>query len=170
MSETEPVANPEINWPPRYAPDKVPVHVRNELFIPAAPASIWAWLIRAPLWPTWYANSARVRAVGDEPLIDLNRGCRFRWMTFDVAIESCVMEFEPESRIAWDAQGVGVDAYHAWLIEPQAGGCRVLTEESQYGWGARLMHLLRPQRMYDGHDLWLRSLAIQCRMGLPPEI
>lgn len=170
MGNASELADAGILWPARYAPDHVPVHVRNERFIPAPPELVWAWLIRAPLWPTWYANSHHVRSVDGTSMDDLALGSQFRWETFSVAIKSRVMEFVPNERIAWDAKGFGVDAYHAWLLRPEAEGCHVLTEESQHGLGARLMHFLFPHRMYDGHDLWLRSLEIKCRSGRPPEI
>lgn len=157
---------PAIRWPARFHPDHAPVHVVNELFIPASPEHIWAWLVRAPLWPTWYANS-QVDWVNGESR-DLALGVEFQWKTFGVGIKSCVQEFVPGERIAWSGIGFGADVYHAWLLIPQAGGCKVLTEESQHGWGARLMHFLRPHRMFDGHALWLKSLSIQSQTGMPP--
>lgn len=159
-----------ILWPPRYAPDRVPVHVSNQRTISATPELVWAWLTRAPLWPTWYANARHVRSADGGLMDDLAQGSEFRWETFGVAIKSRVLEFVPYERIAWDAKGFGVDAYHAWLLTPQGEGCHVLTEESQHGLGARLMNFIFPHRMYDGHDLWLRSLEIKCRSGRPPEI
>lgn len=157
-----------IRWPARFHPDRAPVHMRNDLFIPAPAPVIWAWLVREPLWPTWYANS-QADWIRDHSR-DLGPGVHFHWKTFGVSIDSCVREFEPCERIAWDGTGFGVQVYHAWLIVPERGGCRVQTEESQYGWGARLMNLLQPQRMYDGHELWLKSLAIQAARGMPPPL
>jgi uncharacterized protein YndB with AHSA1/START domain len=162
--------NTGIIWPKRFAPDQAPVHVSNQRFIPVPPAVVWAWLVRAPLWPIWYANSHHVRFADGAPFADLAAGSRFRWETFGVAIQSEVLEFVATERIAWSAKGFGVDAYHAWLLLPEGDGCRVLTEESQYGWGARLMNFLFPNRMSDGHDLWLKSMEIQCRQGFPPAL
>ena len=159
-----------INWPARYHPDASPVHVRNEILIPADVRQVWAWLCRAPLWPTWYPNSHRVRAADGSRLGDLALGSVFRWTTFSVPIESRVMECIPLQRLAWDARGVGLDVYHAWLLVPSNGGTLVITEESQHGWGARLVNFMFPHRMYEGHDVWLRSLAIQCSKGEPPAI
>lgn len=159
-----------IQWPAHYHPDVAPVHVRNELFIPADISLVWAWLCRAPLWPTWYPNAHRVRAADGSRLGDLALGTVFRWTTFSVPIESRVLECVPQQRLAWDAKGMGLDAYHAWLLTPSKGGCIVLTEESQHGWGARLVNFLLPHRMWEGHDVWLRSLSIQCSKGKPPAI
>ena len=156
-----------IRWPEHYDPKHAPVHVRNELAIAAPPESVWAWLVRAAAWPRWYPNSADVRIEGGGG--ELALGARFRWRTFGVAIRSQVKEFVAPERLAWDARGLGVDAYHAWWIERVPGGCRVVTEETQHGFAARLGALLLPRRMSRGHDLWLARLAAQATSG-PPEI
>jgi hypothetical protein len=80
---------------------------------------------------------------------------------------SRVEEFVPAERIAWTARGTGVEAYHAWLLTPVADGCRVLTEETQYGWLARAGRLLLPNRMHTQHQRWLDALAGQAMGGSP---
>ena len=133
-----------------------------------APADVvWTWLIRAHLWPTWYANAEDVTFLEGEPP-DLGPGVRFRWKTFGVTLESRVLEFVPTERIAWDARGNGVDAYHAWVISKMPRGSHVLTEETQHGWLARLGSVLMPQRMRRYHQLWLEELARKAAGGLPP--
>jgi hypothetical protein len=156
-----------VQWPPHYAPSKAPVHVRNELDMNAPPDVVWAWLIRAQLWPTWYANSARVVFL-DGPGPDLMPHTRFRWRTFGIGLESKVREFVPAERIAWDARALGVDAYHAWVISPMSRGSHVLTEETQYGWLARLGDFLMPWRMHRYHQLWLEQLRDRAASGFPP--
>ena len=155
----------DIHWPERYRPDRCPVHVRNEIVVAAPADRVWAWLLAAPLWPTWYPHSSKVRL---EAGTRLQAGTRFTWRTFGVAIRSTVVEFEAPARIAWNAYGLGVDAYHAWLIEPAAGGTRILTEETQYGWAARLNTLFLPNRMHHFHQVWLENLGRQAAAGLPP--
>jgi hypothetical protein len=86
-----------------------------------------------------------------------------------VAIRSKVIEFQSPERIAWDAFGLGVDACHAWLIEPVAGGTRILTEETQHGWAARLNALFMPKRMHRFHQVWLENLGERAAQGLPPD-
>jgi uncharacterized protein YndB with AHSA1/START domain len=158
---------PEIHWPDRYAPQKSPVHVRNELSMAAPPDRVWAWLTRAALWPIWYSNSAKVRFLdGSGP--DLKMGTRFRWKTFDVTITSTVLEYVPEERIAWDAHALGVDAYHAWVLQPSPQGCHVLTEETQHGFLARAGKLLLPNRMSERHQIWLEGLERKAQAGFPP--
>jgi uncharacterized protein YndB with AHSA1/START domain len=164
--------NPDrIAWPARYAPGNAPVHVRNERTMRVSPEAVWSTLVRAARWPEWYPNASHLRFLRGSPP-DLAAGTTFSWKTFGIPIVSTVLEFVPSERIAWDAQGLGVDAYHAWIIHPSAEGCHVLTEETQHGWLARLGNLLFPRRMYRGHELWLDSLertASGGRAAIPPE-
>ena len=156
-----------IIWPDRYAPDRKAVQVRNEIAIGAPPSVVWAWLIRAKLWPEWYPNSRDVEIDGGTP--DLSLGASFRWRTFGVLVRSTVREFVPQARIAWDGAAILLDVYHAWLIEPRHDGCWVLTEENQNGLAARAQALFMPNRMRVGHDLWLARLKARAEAGLPPE-
>ena len=172
MSESEQIQMEHLSsviWPARYAPNVAPVHVRNEIMIDAPPEVVWAWLIRARAWPSWYSNSKNVRQLDGRQFQDLALGSVFCWKTFGVGIQSTVREFQPFNRIAWDAQGFGVDAYHAWVLTAHEGSCHVLTEETQYGWGARLLDFLMPQRMWKGHELWLSSLREKSLQGMPTE-
>ena len=156
-----------IRWPERYHPDHAPVHVTNELVSPARCKVLWAWLVRAVLWPAWYANASKVEFAGGAGP-DLAPGVVFRWRTFGVSITSRVEEFVPCERIAWSARGVGVDAWHARLLEPRADGCRVLTAETQHGWLARAGDLVLPRRMGKWHQIWIEALDRQARTGPPP--
>ena len=126
----------QIVWPSQYDPANCPVHVRNELAMASTPETVWAWLIRAQLWPTWYPNSANIVFLGGQPP-DLALGTRFRWKTFGVTIESTVLEFLPYERLAWDAHGTGLNAYHAWLIQKTEKGCNVITEETEGRWNCK---------------------------------
>jgi uncharacterized protein YndB with AHSA1/START domain len=129
---------------------------------------VWAWLVRAPLWPSWYPNSSGVRILEQPGAAELALGTKFRWKTFGVRLEAVVEEFVPPERIAWTARAVGIDVYHAWLLEPSRDGCHVVTEETQHGWLAALSHRIMPRRMHKGHDLWLRRLCEQAISGPPP--
>lgn len=155
----------QISWPEKYSPERTRVHVKNELDIPANPEVVWAWLVRAKLWPSWYPNSANVVIEGGGQ--DLGPQTRFRWKTFGVTLDSKVREFVPSERLAWDALAMGIDAYHVWLIEGTAGGCHVLTEETQNGWLAALSNTLRPTNMCVKHQAWLEGLLSKSRTGPP---
>jgi hypothetical protein len=84
-----------------------------------------------------------------------------------VAIRSRVREFEPCSRVAWDGRAIGIDVYHAWIIEERAGGCMVVTEETQHGVLARIGGCLMPKRMSTFHQVWLENLAKKSIQGRP---
>jgi hypothetical protein len=150
-----------IQFPDHYA--NTPVRVRNEIAIAAAPERIWPWLIRAADWPGWYSNSSEVRIEGGAS--DLSAGADFTWRTFGVQVRSTVREFVPFERIAWDGAGLMLDVYHAWLIEPRPGGSWVLTEENQHGLAARAQALFMPNRMREGHDVWLAALKARAEAG-----
>jgi len=157
----------EIIWPDQYSLGNTTVHVSNEVVIPASPDVIWAWLVRASLWPEWYPTVRRVKIEGGSQ--DLGPGTKFSWGIFGVTLSSKVEEFVPCERLAWSAQFEGVDAYHAWLIEKKPEGCRVLTEENQKGWLARLNSLLRPSNVRYYHYLWLEALMAKAKNGYPPD-
>lgn len=158
---------PEIRWPNHYEPSRCPVHVRNELDMAASPECVWAWLTRPTLWPDWYANSANVEIL-EGPGPDLKEGTLFRWKTFGITIESTVLECVPDERIAWEAHAFGIDVYHAWVLQPSAKGCLVVTEETQHGWLARLGTIFMPNRMHKYHQLWVEGLENKARAGFPP--
>ena len=90
---------------------------------------VWSCLIQARDWPSWYSNSQAVSIDGGADRLSL--GVTFRWRTFGVRLVSHVEECVPGERIAWNAHGRGVWAYHAWLIRTQGAGCHVVTEETQ---------------------------------------
>jgi Polyketide cyclase / dehydrase and lipid transport len=160
-------AGMEIRWPREFHPARAPVHVRNELRMDVHPDIVWAWMIRAARWPEWYPNSDNVRFL-HPPGPDLQAGTVFRWKTFGVNLTSEVQEFVPGERLAWNARGVGVRAYHAWLVQrTDDGGCHVLTEETQHGWLCRLSQRVFPHRMSKFHQIWLERLQEMARHGLP---
>ena len=156
-----------IQWPAEYAPAVSTVFVSNEVVIPAAAEHVWRWLIRAELWPAWYSNSADIHFLSHAGP-DLRNRSRFRWKTFGLRITSKVLQFEPCRRLAWDAHGVGLEAYHAWVLTPLAdGSTHVLTEETQKGWLASVMQKLAPNRVKSMHQMWLESLSRKAQGGLP---
>ena len=146
-----------IRWPDRFSPQASPVYVVNELTMAASPEAVWKVLIRAGDWSGFYANASKVIVEGGGP--DLSAGARFSWRTFGVDLKTQVQEFEPGQRIAWLALAPGIEAYHAWLIEPAPGGCHVITEETQRGLVARAGRLIFPGRMEHWHQRWLEGLA-----------
>src|ERR1700723_3858151 len=92
-------ATPLIHWPQGLEPRNVDVFVHNEGWIDAPPDVVWANLIDATEWPTWYSNSAGVRIDGGQPR--LAQGVAFDWKTFGFPIRSTVDVFEPNREIGW---------------------------------------------------------------------
>ena len=146
----------EVQWPTEFAPAAMPVHIVNRLVVAASPAAVWAKLVAAHAWPSFYKNSANVRVDGGG---DLRPGVSFQWRTFGLNLRSTVEEFVPAERIAWSAVGPGIVAYHAWVITPTATGCAVNSEETQRGVVARLGKLVFPRGMHTEHQKWLEGLA-----------
>ena len=161
------IQNEAIRWPEKYLPAKTHVFASNELVIPATPEVIWAWLIRAEQWPAWYPNSRNIhfRSISGP---DLRDRARFAWTTFGIRVFSKVLEFEPGARLAWESQGMGVHAYHTWLLTPRPNGStHVLTQETQVGWLARLIGKFIPTRVQDQHRIWLEALSRKAQSGPP---
>lgn len=160
----------QILWPSRYDPEKTPVHVHNELAIASLPEVVWAWLIRAPLWPTWYPNASNICFLSGNPP-DLALGTRFRWKTFGVTIESTVLEFVPYERVGWDGHANGLDVYDAWLLQKTDLDFYVIvvTKENQRRWLARLGKALRPKKMEQQHQIWLEGLRAKSTAVLPSD-
>ena len=145
-----------IHWPQGLEPRNVDVFVHNEGWI-AAPADIvWANLIDATQWPSWYSNSADVRIEGGHN--KLAKGVSFSWKTFGFPIRSTVDVFEPNREIGWGVNNPTFTVHHAWLLVPERGGTRVITEEAQKGADAIKFRLEQPKAMYDGHDWWMSAL------------
>jgi hypothetical protein len=157
----------ELDWPEGFHPDETPVYTRNEIRILADPKHIWAWLIRAGLWPTWYANSRNVEFLsGTAP--DLAHGTVFAWTTFGVRVKTTIREFTPPTRLAWMGGAPGARAYHGWLIEKTGDECRVITEETQRGIIPSLGRYFLARGLEREHQKWLEGLARMVQGGLPP--
>ena len=133
------------------------MHVVNAINVAATPEAVWKVLIRAAEWSSYYDNASKVVIEDGGP--DLSADARFTWKTFGVDLQSEVQEFEPLERIAWLARAPMIEAYHAWLILPADGGCKVITEETQHGLAAQAGRLFFPGRMERWHQLWLEGLA-----------
>lgn len=156
----------KLNWPADLRPEDVPVYTYNEILIPADAERIWAWLIRAASWPSWYANCRNLEFLtGSGP--DLAPGALFAWTTFGVRVKTAVQEFLPLQRLAWRGTAPGGEAYHGWLILPQSGGCRVITEETQKGMVPSIGRFFLRRGLLREHQKWLEGLSRMSRGGPP---
>jgi uncharacterized protein YndB with AHSA1/START domain len=149
-------ATPLIHWPKDLEPVNSDVFVHNEGWIDAPPDIVWGNLIDAVQWPTWYSNSADVQIEGGKS--GLAMGVSFHWKTFGFPILSTVDVFELDREIGWSVYNSTLKVHHAWILLPERGGTRVITEESQKGADAIRFRLDQPNAMYDGHDWWMSAL------------
>jgi uncharacterized protein YndB with AHSA1/START domain len=160
-------ASPLIHWPPGLEPRNVDVFVHNEGWIDAPPGIVWANLIDAEQWPNWYSNSADVQIEGGQT--KLAKGVSFTWKTFGFPIRSTVNVFDPTREIGWRVDNPAFTVHHAWVLIPERGGTRVITEEGQKGADAIKFRLEQPNAMYDGHDWWISALKARSeRMAHAP--
>ncbi len=133
-----------------------PIFVRNELFIAAPAARVFAALIRPIMWPTFYANAKNIEVEGGP---ELALGTLFHWTTFGVRVHTTIVELVPSRRLAWSGRALGSTAYHGWVIEPRDGGCMVVAEETQQGFVPWACRSLLVPGMLKWHQRWLEGLA-----------
>jgi uncharacterized protein YndB with AHSA1/START domain len=156
-----------LDWPDEYRPETAAFHAVNELQIPAEPEVVWAWLVRPDLWPSYYGNARMIKHLGG-PWPRLELGSRFRWLTFGALITSEVVEYEPGRLLAWDAKSMAGSGQHGWLLQGQAGGTFVRTEETQKGLGMQIVKPVLKPMMVHFHQRWLEGLSKKASEGAPP--
>jgi len=127
---------------------------------------VWAWLVRATLWPTYLPTAKNVRIEGDR--LELGPGVRFTWSQMGQSLESEVGDFEPPHRLGWFAHNRLLRAYHVWDLRSDGDACYVTTDEAQRGFLPTFFRLWVRPRMLSGHELWLDVLERQAILGLPP--
>ncbi len=144
-------------WPLAYRPERAHFHVVNELVTATPRATLWRRLVDAENWPMLYANAKRVEITSGRKLLEA--GAAFAWTSFSLRLKSEVLACEPERFLAWRAMGLGVDALHWWRLDDHLEGVRIVTEETQIGWMARLGKAFIPRDLKRQHQKWLEGLA-----------
>jgi hypothetical protein len=148
-----------VRFPAAFDPTRAPIHTLDVLELPSSVEAVWARLIRAAQWSSWYANCRDLHFDPATPGPDLQLGTRFDWITFGVRVHTVVTEFEPLERLAWTGRALGGAGHHGWVLERLGPArCVVVTEEVQRGplpWFGRA--ILRP-RLHAWHRRWLRGL------------
>jgi hypothetical protein len=99
---------------------------------------------------------------------DLAPDRSFEWRTFATRVRSVVRVFEPFRELGWDARSIGLYAFHGWMLEPAAVGCRVVTEETQRGLVPMLARWYLRRMLLRGHQGWLEDLRRMAESGDPP--
>jgi hypothetical protein len=151
----------DIRWPDGFDPAHTDLFAHNAVVINAPAMSVWAKLIAAAAWPTWYSNASDI--VITDPSGQLGEDVTFNWTTFGLKIASKVAEFAPYARLSWFGDGDQLRAYHSWLLIPRfADSTYVVMEEIGMGDGAQHLALTNPGLLHRGHDLWNISLKFAC--------
>jgi uncharacterized protein YndB with AHSA1/START domain len=170
-------AHPEP-WPQGFQPGATPVFAHNEVSIAAPAARVFAALLDAERWPTYYENASRVRLPAHTPC--LGPGVRFRFTTFGVAFDARVTRFEADRALAWTCSGghPTLTAHHRWLLEPDPLGTRLVTEETNFisslhwlgpvhrWFNAQLARSGTREALPAAHQRWL--LQLKQTVELPP--
>src|SRR5262249_1469255 len=107
---TAPAENTSVFFPEGKRRGQSPIFTHNELFIAAPAERIFAALVRATEWPTFYGNAKDVVIEGGADGLTL--GTLFHWTTFGVRVHTTVEELLPNRRLAWSGRGLGSSAYH----------------------------------------------------------
>lgn len=162
-------ANDENVW--ACNPRNSPIYTLNDLHMSVPAYAVWEWLVRAPLWPTWYLNSRQVLIL-DGPYRDrLGAGSRFSWRTSNTlwtTVETAVERCEPTAKLGWGGEAMGSHGYHSWLLVPEGEGCHVVTEECQAGLLPALGHRVLRRGLLKQHQRWLEGLERMAKQGPPP--
>ena len=147
-----------VRWPAGHQPEGARLHQANRSSSSAGCEAVFARLVRPDRWRDFYPNVFRVRHRGG-PWPELALGSSFTWITFGAPVTTEVTEFEPPHRLAWTGRGLGAVGHHAWLLTPTAGGCEILTEETQRGAAIALLGpVLRPAVRHF-HQRWVDGVA-----------
>ena len=109
----------DIRWPVGFDPVHADLFAHNAVIVDASAESVWAKLIAAATWPTWYSNASDV--VINDPSDQLGEDVSFNWTTFGLKITSKVEEFDPHARLGWYGDGDQLRAHHTWLLDPRLG-------------------------------------------------
>lgn len=147
----------KINWPSEYEPAKSKFYVHNEIEINAKPEIVWAYLIDALKWQSWYKGAKNVTFTNQADTV-LKANSIFNWETMGLKFQSTIKQFEPSRLLAWESKKKSIQGFHVWLIIPTEKGCKVITDESQNGWLTFFEKTFQGKKLKKLHDVWLSEL------------
>jgi uncharacterized protein YndB with AHSA1/START domain len=125
--------------------------------VPARPETVWAWLTRVDLWPTWFPRATDVRIEKGTRSLDV--GSVVAWDMLGSTIRVTVTRARPPYVLAWEGGASGVHAYHAWLIEPRGEGSHVVTVETERGFVPSMVGWTYKGKLRAAHEEWIAGLA-----------
>jgi len=129
-----------------------PVKAHVQTRIAARPGRVWALLVDAASWPSWYPDIESVEAP-----TPLAMGSRFTWKSGSTSIHSEVHLFEPEHRLSWTGTAFPARAVHVWMLEPTPGGGTLVTVDESME-GPLLTWLYPSAKLEDADADWLAAL------------
>ena len=143
----------------------------TEMLVGFLHQDVWAWLIRADLWPSYYTNAHHaVDTAGFSLKLEMAPGMRFRRRAFGQNVQHVVEVCDAQQlRLAWTGECSEMRARQSWVVEPTADGCRITTEGTQSGLLAVAGRLLQPGSMRRIYQEWLQELAQRAEGGPPPD-
>ena len=164
-------------WPKGFEPAATPVFAHNEIAVAAPAERVFRALLDARAWPTYYENASKIELpAGVE---HLGAGVRFGFTTFGVAFDAQITLFELNVALGWTCTGgtPELSVHHRWLLEPEAAGTRLVTEEtnfiSGFAWLGPLSRWCNQKLAESGtrealpaaHERWLTELkrVLECR-------
>ena len=147
----------EIIWPSAYKLSKSKFYVHNEIEINASPEIVWAFLIDALKWQSWYLGAKNVLFTNSTDTV-LNSSSAFKWQTMGLTFTSSVKQFESNRLLAWESVKKSIQRYYIWLIVSIDKGCKVITEEAQNGWLTFFEKTFQRNKLKKLHDVWLAAL------------
>jgi len=145
-----------------------PVYTFNELIIAAPIDTVWAWLIRAPLWSSFYSNCSALQIIEGTSQEVLALGTKFTWTTSHIAVTTVVTEFEEKKKLSWRGEAMVGEGYHSWFLEEiDSNQCHVITEEVQKGMLPFVGQYFLNKSLHENHQKWLEGLAMMSKRGPP---
>ncbi len=147
--------NEKMNWPTYFEPSASPIFVHNEIEINATPEKVWAILVDAKEWKSWYNGAGDVEAMD---VAKLETNTKFSWRNLKMNVLSEVQQYEPNKLLAYTVKAKGVDTYHVWAIVPTPTGCKIITQETQHGFKCKMGKIFKPKQIIEAHQRGIEGL------------
>ncbi|HEY8373550.1 MAG TPA: SRPBCC domain-containing protein [Pseudonocardiaceae bacterium] len=112
--------------------------VRTDVLIAAPPEKVWEVLVDLPRYRDWHPSMTLVSGMGEDdrvPVVGSTLRLRARRETpAETEFEVTVTEVNAPSRFTWQGGAAHVLlSQHRWTLVPEAGGTRVVEEQTFEG-------------------------------------
>ena len=137
-----------------------PALARHQILVHASLEKVWLLLADINHWSAWQPDISS--AVLDGALAP---GSIFRWKSGGTRVVSQIQEVKPHHRLGWTGKAMGASAKHLWILESQADGVLVRTEESFDGWVVILLKGMMQKTLDRSLQSWLNQLKKSAEMN-----